>query len=74
MTVKLTDLFKFYKHGTPHQMAAVAELEAELMAAAPEVFDRNRPWYRTWQQAGKLHNYEPAIKLIKEFEGCIDLL
>ena len=70
MKVKLTDLFKFYKHGTPHQMAAVAELEAELMAVAPEVFDRNRPWYRTWQQAGKLHNYEPAIKLIKEFEGC----
>jgi GH24 family phage-related lysozyme (muramidase) len=69
-TVRLTDLFKFYKHGTPHQMSAVAELEAELMAAAPEVFERSRPWYRTWQQAGKLHDYEPAIKLIKEFEGC----
>ena len=51
-------------------MSAVAELEAELMAAAPEVFERSRPWYRTWQQAGKLHDYELAIKLIKDFEGC----
>lgn len=70
MTVRLTDLFKHYKHGTPHQMAAIAELEAALLAAAPEVFDRSQSWYRTWQQAGKLHNYAPAISLIKEFEGC----
>lgn len=68
--VKLTDLFRYYKHGTPHQMAAVAELEAELMAAAPQVFDRDRPWYKTWQAGGKQNNYGSAIKLIKEFEGC----
>jgi GH24 family phage-related lysozyme (muramidase) len=68
--VKLTDLFKYYKHGTPHQMAAVSELEAELMKAAPQVFDRNQAWYKTWQAGGKLHDYEPAVKLIKEFEGC----
>jgi hypothetical protein len=29
-----SDLFKYYKHGTPHQMAAVAELEAELINKA----------------------------------------
>lgn len=70
MTVKLTDLFRYYKHGTPHQMAAITELEAALMAAAPDIFQRSQSWYRTWQQSGKLHDYELAVKLIKEFEGC----
>jgi len=69
-SVRLTDLFKYYKHGTPHQMAAIVELEAELLKVAPEILNRDQPWFRTWQQAGKQHNYEPAIKLIKEFEGC----
>ena len=68
--VKLSDLFRYYKHGTPHQMAAVAELEAELMAAAPQVFNRDQPWYRTWQQAGKQQDHSAAVALIKEFEGC----
>jgi GH24 family phage-related lysozyme (muramidase) len=67
--IKLSDLFKYYKHGTPHQMAAISELEAELLKVAPEVFNRDQPWYKTWQAGGKLYNYEPAIKLIKEFEG-----
>ena len=67
--IKLTDLFKYYKHGTPHQMAAVSELEAELLKVAPQVFNRDQSWYKTWQAGGKLHNYEPAIRLIKEFEG-----
>ena len=68
--VKLSDLFRYYKHGTPHQMAAVAELEAELMAAAPQVFNRDQPWYKTWQQAGKQQDHSAAVALIKEFEGC----
>lgn len=67
--VKLSDLFKYYKHGTPHQMAAVSELEAELLKAAPQIFNRDQPWYKTWQAGGKLHNYDAAVKLIKEFEG-----
>lgn len=67
--IKLSDLFKYYKHGTPHQMAAISELEAELLKVAPQVFNRDQPWYKTWQAGGKLHNYDAAIKLIKEFEG-----
>jgi len=70
MTVKLTDLFKYYKHSTPHQMAAVAELEAELLKVAPEIFNRDQPWYKTWQAGGKRNNYGSAISLIKDFEGC----
>lgn len=67
--IKLSDLFKYYKHGTPHQMAAISELEAELLKVAPQVFNRDQPWYKTWQAGGKLHNYDAALKLIKEFEG-----
>lgn len=68
--ILLRDLFRYYKHGTPHQMAAITELEAALLKEVPHLFDRDQPWYRTWQASGKLHNYAPAIKLIKEFEGC----
>jgi GH24 family phage-related lysozyme (muramidase) len=68
--VKLSDLFRYYKHGTPHQMAAISELETELLKVAPEVFNKDQPWYKTWQQGGKLHNCDSAAKLIKEFEGC----
>jgi GH24 family phage-related lysozyme (muramidase) len=68
--IKLTDLFRYYKHGTPHQMAAIVELEAELLKAAPELFNKDQAWYKTWQQGGKLHNYDAAAQLIREFEGC----
>ncbi len=67
--IKLSNLFKYYKHGTPHQMAAISELETELLKVAPQVFNRDQPWYKTWQAGGKLHNYDAALKLIKEFEG-----
>jgi len=68
--IKLTDLFRYYKHGTPHQMAAVAELEDALLAEVPHLLDRSQPWYKTWQAAGKQTDLSAAIELIKEFEGC----
>jgi GH24 family phage-related lysozyme (muramidase) len=68
--VKLTDLFRYYKHGTPHQMAAVAELEAALLKEVPHLFNREQAWYKTWQAGGKRTDLSAAIKLIKEFEGC----
>jgi GH24 family phage-related lysozyme (muramidase) len=67
--VKLSDLFRYYKHGTPHQMAAIVELETELLKQVPDLFNRDQAWYKTWQQGGKLHDYHSAAKLIKEFEG-----
>ena len=51
-------------------MAAIAELEATLLKVAPDAFNRDQPWFKTWSQAGKQHDYAPAVKLIKEFEGC----
>jgi uncharacterized protein YcbK (DUF882 family) len=51
--VKLSDLFRYYKHGTPHQMAAIVELEAALLKIAPDALNRDQPWFKTWSQAGK---------------------
>jgi GH24 family phage-related lysozyme (muramidase) len=50
-------------------MAAIVELEAALLKVAPNAFNRDQPWFKTWSQAGKQHDYAPAVKLIKEFEG-----
>ena len=54
--VKLSDLFRYYKHGTPHQMAAIVELEAALLKIAPDALNRDQPWFKTWSQAGKQHS------------------
>ena len=67
--VKLSDLFRYYKHGTPHQMAAIVELEATLLKVAPDALNRDQPWFKTWSQAGKQDDYGPALKLIRDFEG-----
>ena len=67
--VKLSDLFRYYK-ALPHQMAAISELEAELSKVAPDAFNKDQPWFKTWSQSGKQQDYTPALKLIKEFEGC----
>jgi GH24 family phage-related lysozyme (muramidase) len=67
--VKLSDLFRYYK-ALPHQMAAIVELEADLLKVAPDALNRGQPWFKTWSQAGKQDDYAPAVALITEFEGC----
>jgi lysozyme len=71
--VRLADLFRFYKHGLPHQMAAITELQEAMLKADPRLLDRDQPWFKTWSQAGKQPGaiyLTPAEKIIKEFEGC----
>ena len=69
--IRLIDLFRFYK-GLPHQMAAVTELEAIIDKANPHILGRDQQWFKTWSQAGKQeeNDLQPAIDLIKDFEGC----
>jgi GH24 family phage-related lysozyme (muramidase) len=67
--VKLSDLFRYYKQ-LPHQMAAIIELEAVLLKVAPDAFNRDQPWFKTWSQVGKQSDLAAALKIIKEFEGC----
>ena len=68
--IRLLDLFRYYKTGLPHQMAAINELEEIINTANPNILGRNQSWFKTWSQSGKQQDYTPAIKLIKEFEGC----
>ena len=69
--IRLIDLFRFYK-GLPHQMAAVTELEAAIDKANPHILGRDQQWFKTWSQAGfqQEHDLQPAIDLIKQWEGC----
>jgi GH24 family phage-related lysozyme (muramidase) len=73
LPVKLSDLFRYYK-ALPHQMAAIVELEAVLLKVAPDAFNREQLWFKTWSQAGKQPDhplwFEPARKIVAEFEGC----
>lgn len=34
-------------------MAAISELEAELLKRTPDLFNRDQAWFKTWSQAGK---------------------
>lgn len=67
--IRLTDLFRYYR-GLPHQIAALQELEAEILKASPNAFDRSQAWYNTWASAVESKEFGPAVQLIKEFEGC----
>ena len=65
--VKLSDLFRYYKQ-LPHQMAAIVELEADLLKVAPDAFNKEQPWFKTWSQAGKQPDqpawFDPTRKIV----------
>jgi len=69
--IRLIDLFRFYKAGLPHQMAAVSELEEAINKANPHILGRDQAWFKTWSQSGKQeeNNLQPALDLIKKWEG-----
>jgi GH24 family phage-related lysozyme (muramidase) len=67
-SLRLIDLFRYYKE-LPHQMAALAELEAAMPAS---LLTRDNAWFKTWSQSGKQPDpawLDPATKIIKDFEG-----
>jgi GH24 family phage-related lysozyme (muramidase) len=67
--IRLVDLFKYYR-ALPHQNAALQELEAQILKADPNVFNRSQDWYSTWSSAVAPKEFGPAAQMIKEFEGC----
>ena len=74
--ITLAQLFRYWK-GLPHQMAAVSELEADILTAGYSVaMRRDRPWFKTWSVDGKQpepaweNAIDLAVPLIQEFEGC----
>lgn len=72
-TIKPSDLFRYYK-ALPHQMAGIVELEEQLLKRVPDLFNRDQEWFKTWSQAGKQPDlpawFDPARKIVAEFEGC----
>ena len=52
-SVRLSDLFKYYKQGLPYQSAAVQMLEEQLMKTAPELMSKDNEWFKVWSQTGK---------------------
>ena len=40
-------------------MAAIAELEEALLKVAPNAFDRDQPWFKTWSTSGKQQDLAP---------------
>lgn len=69
--ITLEQLFRFFNRGLPHQMAAISELEKDLKANGYAVaMRRDRPWFKTWSTDPKQDDTSPALRIIKEFEGC----
>jgi predicted chitinase len=48
--IRLISLFRYYRDKA-HQKAAIEELEAEILKAAPGIFNRDKDWYGTWSNS-----------------------
>lgn len=67
--IRLEQLFRYWK-ALPQQLAAITELEADMAANGYQAaMRRDRPWFSTWSQGGKQEDLEPALQLIRQFEG-----
>jgi hypothetical protein len=64
-TIRLIDLFRFYK-GLPHQMAALTELESAINKANPHILGRDQGWFKTWAVAGKQTSFSNSWEGILE--------
>jgi GH24 family phage-related lysozyme (muramidase) len=68
--ITIEQLFRYYRN-LPHQAAAIQQLEQDLAVNGyAAAMRRDRAWFNTWSQDGKQADLAPALKLIKEFEGC----
>jgi GH24 family phage-related lysozyme (muramidase) len=65
--IRFLDLFKYYRGGLPHQMAALQMLGEQI---PPALLSRDTEWFKVWSQGGKQSDLEEALKLIRLFEGC----
>ena len=57
--ITLEQLFRFNR-GLPHQLAAIAELEQDILVSGYSVaMRRDRPWFKTWSQSGQFKPDSP---------------
>jgi hypothetical protein len=52
-SLDLRDFFEAYEKGNPYMMAAVSELQGEIMDKAPELLSKESSWFQNWMVAGK---------------------
>lgn len=64
--ITLEQLFRYYRAGLPHQMAAITELERDILQSGYTVaMRRDRPWFNTWSQSGKQEDPKPLVPPLK---------
>jgi GH24 family phage-related lysozyme (muramidase) len=56
--------------GLDHQMRAIVKLGRHIKEADPGLLCESAEWVQDWRDSGSTAGYAPAIKLIKDFEGC----
>ena len=58
-SITLEQLFRFNR-GMPHQLAAIAELEQDILVSGYNVaMRRDRHWFKTWSQSGQFKPDSP---------------
>ncbi|WP_438983582.1 glycoside hydrolase family protein [Vulcanococcus sp.] len=63
---------QFWDHykGLEHQMQAIVKLGQHIKEADPGLLCESSDWVDAWRNAPLSTDYAPALKLIKDFEGC----
>jgi len=61
-TIKLLDLFKYYK-GYPQQEQAIGELEQLILDSIPKALNKENSWYQTWSEPYFQNTWEGACTL-----------
>lgn len=63
---------QFWDHykGLDHQMRAVIKLGRQIKQSDPGLLSESAEWVEDWCDAHPSADHAPALKLIKEFEGC----
>jgi GH24 family phage-related lysozyme (muramidase) len=68
--ITLEQLFRFYRVGLPHQMAAITMLEEDIRKNGYDVaMRRNRPWFLVWSQAGKQDDATAPVSALPQQQG-----
>jgi putative chitinase len=68
--MELLQFFRFYRPGTPHQDAAIAQLQEAILKAEPSILSRDAEWYKTWSTAGKTPELIVSKKQLAVMWAC----
>ena len=70
--ITLEQLFRFYR-GLPHQMAAITQLERDLLVNGyATAMRRDREWFHVWSQDGKQPDLPPPPPPLRPDQVLLD--